>query len=72
MQNSSEIMLLPGRQLRLLVCQKMCLLRLSALQGVWICLKVILVLKHRVQLKMGLFTLKHQSEEIVKQIRGIC
>ena len=48
MRNFSEITFLPGRQLRLLVYQKMCLLRLSALQGVWFGLKVILVFKHRI------------------------
>ena len=57
-RNSSEIMLLPGQQLRLRVYQKMCSSRSSALQGVWLGLKIVLVFKHHVQLKMELVLLK--------------
>ena len=70
MRNSSEVTLLPDRQLRLLVYQKMCSSRLSALQavqGVWLGLRIVLVLKRRIQLKMEL--LKHQREEIAKNLR---
>ena len=69
MQNSSEITLLLGRQLRLLVYQKMYSSRSSALQGVWFGPRIILDFDFKCRVSVEVGVVKAPQGEKSQRIR---